>query len=89
MELDDVASDAEGSPLEVDIVSGVLDICEFAEEFVSFDDIACADRYDACLVVFGGAEAEDAGDRGYDDAVVACREAGRGGEAQAVEVVVL
>jgi len=66
-----------------------LDVCESAEQLVSFDDIAGADGDYAGFIVFGRAEAEDAGDRCDDDAVAAGREAGGGGEAEAVEVVVL
>ena len=89
VQLDDVAADAERASLEVDVVSRILDIREPAKEVVPVEGIAGANCDDAGLIVFGRAEAEDAGDRGDDDAVVACREAGCGGEAEAVEVVVL
>lgn len=87
-EFDDVAADAKRAACEVNIFAIILQVGEFAEEFVAYDFFAETEADDAGLVIFGRAEAEDARDAGDNNNVLAAHQAGRGGEAQAVELVV-
>ncbi len=48
--------------------------------------LADADGYNAGFIIFGRAEAENAGDRCDNDAVVSCGKAGGGGKAKPVKV---
>ena len=88
MQLDDVAADAEGGALEVDVVAAVLQVDELPQHLVAIGLDALADRQDRLLVLDRRAEAEDAADGGDEQHVVAADEVAGGGKPQAVEVVV-
>ncbi len=88
VELDHVAADAESGALKVDVVAGVLEVDELVEHGVAVGGFTDSDRKDGGLVVGGGAEAEDAGDGGDEQHVVAAHEVAGGGQAQAVEIVI-
>ncbi len=87
-DFDDVATDAEFAAVEVEVVAFVLDFDEFGEEGLSGEGLADVDGADHGEVVFGGAEAVDAGDGGDDDGVGAGEEGGGGGEAEAFDFFV-
>ena len=87
-DVEGVAAGAEGSGLGGKVVAGVLDGDEARHHGVAVGAVARAEGDDHAAVVFGGAEAVDAGDGGDDDGVGAVDERVGGGEAEAVDFVV-
>lgn len=59
-DLDDIAPNAEGAAVEVDIVSFVLNKDESFEEFVALEILSGGDLGDHICIGFGGTEAVDA-----------------------------
>ena len=86
VQLDHVPADAEGAPLEIDVVAGVLDVGQAAEQGIAVVRLARADRDDAGLVVLRRAQAEDARDGRHDDAIPAGGQARRRRQPQPVQV---
>src|SRR5690606_4750656 len=85
----DVSADAEEAGREVDLVAGVEDVDETAEEVVAVDDVAGADLDDAGLVLLGVAEAVDTAHARDDHYVLPPRdERGGGAEAEPVDLLV-
>ncbi len=86
--LDDISPDAEVTALEGHVVAGVLHAGQRQQHLAAVDGLAPAQGEHVIAVVARGAEAEDAAHRRDDDDVVAGEQVARGGQAQAVEVVV-
>ena len=86
VQLHHIAPDAEGAPLEVDVVAGVLDVGQPAEQGIPLAHIADPQGDHAGLIVLRRAQPEDARDRRHHDAVAPGRQAGRGREPQPVQV---
>ena len=80
--------DAEGAALEVHLGALVLHVGEREQKLAPVDFLAGRDGEDLLGVRAGRAEAEDAGDRGDDDAVAARQQVRCRGEAEAIKVVV-
>ena len=87
-DLDDVATGAEGAALEDDVIALVEHVDELGEEKFAGDLATDFEGEHHAFVVFGRAEAVDAGDGGDDDDVLAAEEAAHGGEAEALDLVV-
>ena len=85
---DDVAAGAEGAAFKDDVIALVEHVDEFGEEEFAGDLATDFEGEHHAFVVFGGAQAVNAGDGGDDDDVLAAEEAAHGGEAEALDLVV-
>src|SRR5512136_244066 len=87
-DLDDVAPDAERPPLEFSTLALVLDGDELLEQGLAALGFAGGEREAHGIIVFRGADAVDARDRGDDDDVAAGEERVGRAKAEAVDLVV-
>jgi len=85
-DLHGVAANAEVAALEGDVVAGILEIDEPAEELVAGEGAADGDGDDHGGVVLLAADAVDAGDAGDDNDVAPGEEGAHGGEAEALDL---
>ena len=88
MDLDRVAPGPERPPDEVDVVAGVLQIDELAQDVALVVLLADGEPENAVPVLDRRAQAVDARDRGHHDDVPAHEQRRGGGVAQAVDLVV-
>ena len=87
-DLDRVATDPEGAAGEGQVVAGVLDLDEPAQQLVALDGVADLERDHAVDVLLRRAEAVDARDRGDDDDVAPGEQAVGRGVPQPLDLVV-
>jgi len=87
-DLDDVAADAEGPSVEIDVVPLVLDVDEPVQEVVAGDVHPLFEVDLQVGIALAGADAVDAGDAGDDDDVAPFQERARGRVAHLVDLVV-
>ncbi len=87
-DLHDVAARAEATAAEHDVVAGVLDVDQRAQERLAPELLAHDQVHELRLVLGGRPETVDAGHRRDEDHVPARQQARRGRVAQAVDVVV-
>ena len=88
VDLHRVAPGPEGAPDEVDVVAGVLQVDQAAQHVALVHLVAHLHAEDAVAVLVGRPQAVDAGDRRHHDDVAPHEERGRGGVAEAVDLVV-
>ena len=87
-DLDAIAADAELAGLKLEIVPLVLDVDQLGEHFVAVDGLPDFEADHHRAVVFGRAEAVDAGDAGHDDHVAAADQGAGGGQPQPLDLLV-
>ena len=88
VDLDDVATNAEGAAAEVYVVALVQDFDQAAGDVFAPDLLALFEEEKHSIVGFGRAQAVDAGDGADDDAVAALEEGAGGGETEFVQLFV-
>jgi hypothetical protein len=86
--LDRVAPHAERAAGEGEVVAGVLDVDEPAQQLVALDGVADGQPDHAVDVLLRRAEAVDAGDRGHDDDVAAGQQRHGGRVPQPLDLLV-
>ena len=85
-DVEGVAADAEAAGCGFVVISFVLDFNQFLKSGIAIDGVADVGEKNHLFVVFGGAEAVDAGDGGDDDDVFAVEQSVGGGEAEALDL---
>ena len=88
VDLDGVTAGPERAAHQVDVVAGVLQVDQSAQDVALIMLASHGESEDAVPVLVGGTEAVDAGDRRHHDHVAAHQERRCGGVAQAVDLVV-
>ncbi len=88
VDLDRVAPGPEGAPDEVDVVAGVLEVDEAAQDVALVELLAHREPEDAVAVLLGRAQPVDARHRRHDDDVPAHEERRGRGVAEPVDLVV-
>ena len=87
-DLDDIATNAKGPTVKVDVVALVMHGDESPDQDVAIERFAHGDGRDHAVVGLGRADAVDAGDAGHDDHVSPTEQRVRGRMAHAVDLVV-
>ena len=88
VDLDRIATHAEGAPLEAHVIALVLHRHEIGEQRVAAALLTALRRHHQLGVEFGVAEAVNGGDAGHDDDVFALHEARRRTQPQPFDVVI-